>query len=422
MLSFKKMDAYRIFLIYGFMMDFCLTVIWTLATLYLIREVGLDPLQLVLVGTALEISAFTFEIPTGVIADVYSRRLSVILGACILGIGFMIVGLTTLFGVILLSQVIAGLGYTFISGAGTAWLADEIGEEAAGKAYIRSSQVGQIAGLLAIIVSVALASITLALPIIIGSGLLILTAFFLALFMPEDGFTPAPKEERETWGAMQRTFTDGIKAARGRPVLVTLLIIGVIYGAYTEGFDRLWQFHVLNNFTLPFIGDVSEEVWFGVIGIIGSLIGMVFTEFTRRRVETSNSRSLARALFIINALLITSAAIFALAQSFAFAMIAFWMIGPLRGLNGPLQSAWINQGLDPKVRATVNSMNAQSDAIGQMAGGPGIGLIGRIFGVRVALVLGAVILSPVLLLYGRRLGGEEALLEEAAVIDIEAAV
>ena len=38
------------------------------------------PLQLVLVGTTLELACFLFEIPTGIVADLYSRRLSVVIG------------------------------------------------------------------------------------------------------------------------------------------------------------------------------------------------------------------------------------------------------------------------------------------------------------------------------------------------------
>lgn len=407
MFSLKKMDAYRIYLIYVFMVDFGLTVIWSMATLYMIREVGLDPLQLVLVGTALEAAAFALEVPTGVIADVYSRRLSVVVGVLLLGAGFLVMGLFPVFGVVLLSQIITGAGYTCISGAATAWLADEIGEERAGRAYLRSAQVGTTAGIIGIVVSVGLATISLPLPVIVGGLLLIATAGFLAVFMPEAGFTPAPSDERETFGAMARTFREGVQAVRGRPLLITLLLIGVIYGAYTEGFDRLWQFHILNNFTLPLMGQVREEIWFGVIGVVGSLIGLALTEVTRRIVETTNPRSMARALFTINAALVVCALVFSMAQHVVMAMLAFWMIGPLRGLNVPLQAAWINQGLDSKVRATVNSMNAQSDAIGQMFGGPGIGWIGRQYGVRIALGLGAAILFPAAALYARTLRRED---------------
>ena len=50
-----------------------------------------------------------------------------------------------LFATILLAQVLWGIGYTFISGAKDAWLADELGEERLTAVYLRGSQVAQIA-------------------------------------------------------------------------------------------------------------------------------------------------------------------------------------------------------------------------------------------------------------------------------------
>ena len=43
-------------------------------------ELDLSPLQLMLMGTAMEAAVFLFEMPTGVVADTYSRRLSLIIG------------------------------------------------------------------------------------------------------------------------------------------------------------------------------------------------------------------------------------------------------------------------------------------------------------------------------------------------------
>ena len=63
---------------------------------------GLDPLQLVLVGTTLEATAFVCEIPTGVVADVYGRRLSVIIGLLLIAFGFLLEGLVPQFAAVLL--------------------------------------------------------------------------------------------------------------------------------------------------------------------------------------------------------------------------------------------------------------------------------------------------------------------------------
>jgi DHA3 family tetracycline resistance protein-like MFS transporter len=53
---------------------------------------------------------------------------------------------------------------------------------------------------------------------------------------------------------------------------------------------------------------------------------------------------------------------------------------------------------DPQVRATMLSVSSQTDAIGQIVGGPFLGAIGN-RSIRAALVVAAVILSPVIPLY-----------------------
>src|SRR6476646_10698118 len=92
------------------------TLIFTVTALYRLQTVGLDPLQLVLVGTVLEGSCFLFEVPTGVVADTFRRRLSVLIGVALLGGGEILEGSIPAYWAVLLAQVIAGLGYTFLSG------------------------------------------------------------------------------------------------------------------------------------------------------------------------------------------------------------------------------------------------------------------------------------------------------------------
>jgi DHA3 family tetracycline resistance protein-like MFS transporter len=67
----------------------------------------------------------------------------------------------------------------------------------------------------------------------------------------------------------------------------------------------------------------------------------------------------------------------------------------------PLYTAWVNQRLDSRVRATVISMSGQVDAVGQVAGGPLVGLVGSLFSVQAAIALTGFILSPVLALLAR---------------------
>ena len=133
-----KRAAYSVYLFSEFTLALLFSMMFTVDAVYQVSMVGLNALQLVLVGTTLEVSAFLFEVPTGVVADVFSRRLSIIIGMFIMGLGFVVEGSFPFFAPILLAQVMWGLGYTFTSGATEAWIADEVGEEQAGKAFLRA--------------------------------------------------------------------------------------------------------------------------------------------------------------------------------------------------------------------------------------------------------------------------------------------
>src|SRR4051794_2888453 len=151
-------------------------MIFTPLAVYYVTTVGLDPLQLVLVGTAVEGTIILFEIPTGIVADVYSRRLSIILGQVLFGTAYILEGSVPLFGAIVLAEVIRGIGETFLSGASQAWVTDEVGEERVGALFLRGAQVIRVAKLAGLGVGIGLATIQLSLPIVLGGALAMVLA------------------------------------------------------------------------------------------------------------------------------------------------------------------------------------------------------------------------------------------------------
>src|SRR5690349_24794010 len=102
---------------------------WVVMSVYLVSELHLSPLQLVLMGTAMEAAVFLFEVPTGIVADTYSRRLSLILGYVGTGAAWVVVGLVSAPSLIIALWAFWGFAYTFTSGAEQAWITDEVGQE-----------------------------------------------------------------------------------------------------------------------------------------------------------------------------------------------------------------------------------------------------------------------------------------------------
>lgn len=402
-------------------------LIFTTDLIYQATVVGLTPIQLVLVGTTLEVIVFLFEIPTGIVADVYSRRLSVIIGYALIGVGFLVEGLFPTFTAVLLNQVLWGIGVTFTSGAEQAWITDEIGEEAAGRIFLRGSQFGAIGGFVGIILSGVLGSIRLNVPIVIGAGAFIVLSAYLVLRMPETGFRPTPREDRNTVQHLLFTLRDGMRLVRTRRALLVVIGAGLTYGLFSEGFDRLHREHMTTSFVfppLPFIGPVEPIVWFSLLGAVSALLGAVVTEGLLRRVNTREKAPLARALFWVSVPMIGSLFLFGFAEGFWPMVVSLWVFSITRGLSGSLYGAWSNHFFEPATRATMNSLMNQMNAIGQIVGGPPIGGFAEILTPRIGLGLAlrltmglcALLLTPVLFFYRRALRAPQLAFAEPASI------
>ena len=82
---------------------------------------------------------------------------------------------------------------------------------------------------------------------------------------------------------MLNTTRKGLRTVRGKPVLVTILLIAAIYRAASEGFDRLNVALLLNNIGLPSLGRFDPVIWFAVISAGGLLFSLVASEIVCRR-------------------------------------------------------------------------------------------------------------------------------------------
>jgi MFS transporter, DHA3 family, tetracycline resistance protein len=394
------------------------TIVWVLAPVYFVQTVGMSPLQLVLVGTFMELTVFLFEVPTGIVADVYSRRLSIVIGLFVMGAAIVFVGSVPEAWAVILGWSVWGFGYTFTSGAADAWLADEIGVDKVRPVYLRSAQVSRVVSLVGIAISVALGLVAVWLPIVVGGCVIAATGVAVVLLMPETGFAPAPREEME--GAirtMARTGRTGARLVRQTPLLLLILGISASWGAWSEGYDRLSEAHIIRDVGLPSFFGLSFIVWFGLIYAASLLLSIFVARPANRRLEQAEPATVTKTLLLLNAALIGTVVVFGLAGLFWLAVLAMLLTNVARSLVMPLFTSWLNQSITrSNVRATVMSITNQADAVGQWTGGPAIGGIGNAFGIRAALVTGAFLLSPALALYARALrhGGHEPELEAIA--------
>lgn len=283
-----------------------------------------------------------------------------------------------------------------------AWVAGEVGDQAVGPLFLRAAQYGSVASALGIGLSVGLANLDLALPLVVGGVLQAMLAGWLALAMPEIGFRPVPREQRSTWRHLARTAGDGLAAARRNRVLLALLVVALFAGMSTEGIDRLWELHLLREVGLPGLGQLSPVTWFGIIQLAALGLAAMVIGPARKRVDTSDPRALCRLLLVLTVLEAAMMVAFGLSGGFGLAGAAFLVYGGVRSLRDPLYAAWMVPMIQPpQVRATVLSTVGQADAVGQVLGGPTIGLVATLASAGLAIVAAGSALAPVAILLGR---------------------
>ena len=420
-------DAYAVFLMQNGLTALADTVNFTVLTIYYVTVVHLDPLQLVLVGTAIEGTMLVFQVPTGILADVYSRRFAVIAGTILVGIGCLVTGSVPLFAAILAAETIRGVGESCKDGACEAWLAGEIDEGKLAHAFTRAAQVSQIVAAGAVVVSVALATINLRLPVLFAGVTHLALATYLIVAMPERAFRRSRSQlaasdsrgvSRRSWlasahasvraswqaarGDLTTTLRAGVGLVRRSPLLIAFLALALVFGAASEGFDRLWEAHLLLDIPFPALGHLQPVVWFGILQLALMPLAVAGLELLRR--HPGATRSPAIMLVVLAALQGLGVLVFAFAGNFFLAVVALALAAVTRTLASPLRTAWLTRSISPRVRATVLSLAGQADALGQVAGGPGVGAIGKWISLRAAIACSGVLLLPAIPLYARMRG------------------
>jgi DHA3 family tetracycline resistance protein-like MFS transporter len=400
-----RLSASSIYLLFGAWGGFAWSLISAAYALYYITVAHLDPLQLVLVGTALEASYFVWEIPTGVLADTFSRRLSVIAGTSLIGIAWMGQGLVPFFIVIAGFEILRGLGEAFTHGAVEAWVAGEVGDDSLDALFLRETQLTQIAGFVGLPIGVVLATLDLRIPIVLGGALGLALAVLLVFVMPERHHPR--RDVLKTWRATVGTARRGVSAVRTSALLVALLGAEFFWGAASEGSDRLSDAHLLLDLGFPPSG-LTPVVAFGALSLAGTIVIIVTAQLARRAVRRLDARVVNRSLVALQLMRIAGRAAFALAPSWALALVPYFFESMIRATFYPLFNAWLIRRTAEDLRATILSTTSVSNALGQVGGGPMSGAIGNAYGIPLALLSSAAMLAPGALFFARAIGQRSA--------------
>ena len=372
--------------------------------LYLVNVLRLSPLQLILMGTVMEATVFVCEVPTGIVADTYSRRLSYIVGVFGMGLAVVLVGLSTAAWMVIVLWGFWGFSYTFTSGSFEAWITDEIGVENVGSLFLRGQRAGLAGALVGLGGAVAVGVFSLRAAVVASGGVQVAAGVLCVMAMRETGFVRRPGHARQ----LLRTAAAGVRFMRASTLLVLLAATELIAGFGSEAFDRLTEAHVIRDVGFP--SSINPVYGFGVVSAIATVVGFFAVRPLIRHIDREGISAVAQMLVLLTLGTAASQILFAVGAGFWFVMAIFLVAIVTRSFVGPLYTTWLNDLVtDSSVRATVLSISGQANAIGQAAGGPVLGLVGNVFGIPYALVAGALTTLPAAALYARATRRQEAI-------------
>ncbi|HEX2143440.1 MAG TPA: MFS transporter [Glycomyces sp.] len=399
----SRTDPYRLYLVMRVGLSFAVAMAFTTTVVYRVEDGGLDPFQLLMIGTVLEVTYLVFQLPTGILADLVSRRACVVAGFGIYAGGLFWQGLSPEFLVHLLAQVLLALGAALMSGAQESWVADETRKAEMTPVYLRATQLSFIGGIAGSLLSGALGSVALSVPMLVSGALMGIGTIALALVMPERHFQ-RPANDGRVKTVLQQARTEvgeqvraSRRGARTVPGLAMLLGMTFAFRLWSESYDRLSGAFLLEDIGFPDMFGLEPAMWFSLVSCVIALLGIGLTEWARRRTARLGSGAIIGMLGLFTAVTLVGVVGYGLSESFWVAIAFLLLVSTARPLYEPLVNGWLVVRIEPKVRATALSARDMFDSGGQIAGGPVIGAIGSAFSIRTAILTGAAVLVPAVL-------------------------
>ena len=366
------------------------SLIWGINTLFLL-DAGLSNLEAFAANAFFTAGMVLFEVPTGVVADLWGRRRSFLLGTLTLsGATAAYVGLWAMdapFWQWAVVSVLLGLGFTFFSGATEAWLVDAL--QATGyqgtmeKVFGRGQVITGIATLVGSAGGGFLAQATnLAVPFVLRAAVLVAMFAVAFVLMRDLGFTPA--ERSGPIAEVRQILSASIHYGWRVPAVRDLMLAG----AFTGGVS-IYAFYALQPYLLELWGDPKA---YGVAGvaaavlsaaqIAGGLLALRVRRFFARRTS---------ALLFLDAVAAASILAAGLAAQFYVVMALTVVWGMVFAAGLPIRQAYLNASIPSRQRATILSFDSLVASSGGVVAQPALGRAADVWGYPATFVASGII-------------------------------
>jgi len=309
---------------------------------------GLSLTQVMLLQSWFTFAVFALEVPTGVVADLWGRKLSLVLSAAMSVVGFVVYALVPNFWLFALGEFILALAFTLRSGAVEALLYDSVPKIQAAKALSRNG------GLILVGLSIGPAIGSLLLNWIEQQHLMLLTAIPFAITLVLALLLIDVKEKHED--ASQRfweTLFSGVRFFVKHPTLRSLAVDMGVVSAISKMMIWLYQ---------PLLQQQGVSVtWFGVIFAVA--VGIEVLAMNLYSHLSTRGRSVRKILFWSGLLPAVGILVTGISSLWWVSVLGIWLAIGIGMSRKPFFSALFNEHISSVQRATVLSAIAMSSQL-----------------------------------------------------------
>jgi MFS family permease len=364
------------------------SLIWGINTIFLL-DAGLTNFQAFAANACFTAGMVLFEIPTGIVADRWGRRVSFLCGTLTLAAStafyVLLWQLRSPFSWWAIVSALLGLGFTFFSGATEAWLVDALTATRFDGQLESVFARGQVvSGAMMLSGSVAggyLAELTnLGVPYVARAAILV-GVFVLAFFAMHDiGFTPDRDERPLT--EMRQILGSSVEHGLKVPAVRAIMLAGMFSGGV-----GIYVFYALQPYLLDLWGNQRAYGIAGLVAAIGAgaqIIGGLLTPRVRRAFRRRTS-----ALLILQVLSVLMLAVIGLIGSFWVVVVAMTLSSLAESASRPIRQAYLNGMIPSQQRATILSFDSLITSAGGIVAQPLLGKSADVWGYQASYLLSA---------------------------------
>jgi len=338
---------------------------------------GMSLMQLGLLESIFHVTSFFMEIPTGVVADLFGRRTSRIVGRLFAIVSLMLIYMGDSFSAFAFAFIITAFSYNFESGAGEALVYDSLKQLSISDVFMkmtgRKEMIYQLTSTVAFVTGGWLATISY-------KWVYLFSIVFAVFALIESFFFVEPdigqNKSSGVLESMKNQMVSSFKAIKERPRIAYLYFsVNTLIAFITTLFFYLQNYFKQNGLIESQIGVILAAA-----SIAGALAGMQAWRLEKR----FGHKILLRVLPIL-----MCAGLWVMALS-GYEAAAFIYLSALDGIIYVVTRDYINRLIPSDQRATLLSVDSMVFSLSMIVLFPIVGKIGDVLSLKVAFLVMAV--------------------------------